>query len=269
MAGASTQFFGSIPEACDSGLGPVLFHDHGADLARRAAEGAPADAPEIAAGTGIVSRLVRDLLPAEAPLVVSDLNAPMLEVARRKFRPGERVEFVEADALDLPFPDASFDLLLCQFGVMFFPDKPQAFREARRVLRPGGRLLFNVWTPISANPFAAVNDEVMTRLYPADTPGFYRVPFSYGDAAAARADLAAAGWRDARCETIATLREVADPAGFARAIVYGNPLILEILERGGDPDAAVAAILAGYKARFGVRPMTMPLEVLLFDCRAP
>ena len=129
MASVSSQFVGQIPEAYDLGLGPVLFHDCADDLARRAAALAPSDVLELAAGTGIASRRLRDALPPDATLVASDLNPPMLEVARRKFRPDERVAFREADAMALPFPAASFDLVVCQFGVMFFPDKPASFRE--------------------------------------------------------------------------------------------------------------------------------------------
>ena len=135
-----TRFAGnSIPEHYDRGLGPVLFAEFGERIARRAASYQPRRALETAAGTGIVTRLLRDLLPAGATLVATDLNAPMMEVAKTKFRADERVEFRAADAGDLPFLDGAFDVAVCQFGVMFFPDKAKSYRETRRVLADGGR----------------------------------------------------------------------------------------------------------------------------------
>ena len=132
MSDRATDFTGSIPQFYDHGLGPVFFTDFADDIARRAAASAPMRVLEIAAGTGIVSRRLRDLLSREAHLTATDLNAPMLEVARQKFHPDEAVEFQPADAAVLPFPDASFDAVVCQFGVMFFPDKSAVLAHAGR-----------------------------------------------------------------------------------------------------------------------------------------
>ncbi len=136
MSSDAASFVGSIPEHYDCGLGPVIFADYAADIARRAAAYSPARVLETAAGTGIVTRNLRNLLPASAHLVATDLNPPMLEAARLKFGPAEQVEFRPADATALPFPDGSFDAALCQFGVMFFPEKDKSYREIRRVLSP-------------------------------------------------------------------------------------------------------------------------------------
>jgi ubiquinone/menaquinone biosynthesis C-methylase UbiE len=147
MSDRAADFTGSIPAFYDHGLGPVFFTDFADDIARRVAATAPLRVLEIAAGTGIVTRRLRDILPVEAHLTATDLNPPMLEVARGKFRPDETIEFQPADATALPFPEASFDALVCQFGVMFFPDKDKGFREAHRVLVSKGRCVFSVWVP--------------------------------------------------------------------------------------------------------------------------
>jgi ubiquinone/menaquinone biosynthesis C-methylase UbiE len=136
----AANFVGSIPEHYDRALGPVIFADFAHEMARQAAASAPQRVLETCAGTGIVTRRLRDRLPADTKLTVTDLNPPMLEVARAKFTAGEAVEFQPADATALPFPDQSFDAVVCQFGVMFFPDKAKSYREAFRVLKPGGAL---------------------------------------------------------------------------------------------------------------------------------
>src|SRR5437868_6823127 len=135
MTNDAASFVGNIPENYERGLGPVVFADYAADVARRAAAGKPARVLETAAGTGIVTRQLRNILPATAHLTATDLNPPMLEMARAKFRPGEQVDFRPADATALPFPDGAFDAVVCQFGVMFFPDRDAAYRLVRRLKR--------------------------------------------------------------------------------------------------------------------------------------
>src|SRR5260221_7698003 len=141
MSDQAGNFVGSIPEHYDRGLGPVLFADFADEMAGRVAAFAPRRVLETSAGTGIVTRRLRDLLPPETQIVATDLNPPMLDVARAKFAPGERLEFERADATALPFPDQAFDAVVCQLGVMFFPDKEKSYRDAYRVLAPGGRYL--------------------------------------------------------------------------------------------------------------------------------
>jgi ubiquinone/menaquinone biosynthesis C-methylase UbiE len=189
MNNTANQFVGNIPENYDKGLGPNIFHDYADDLARRAGSSGASNVLELAAGTGIVSRRLRDALAPDARLTVTDLNPPMLEAAQAKFSDGEAVEFTQANAMELPFGDGQFDLVVCQFGVMFFPDKIASYREAARVLRPGGRYIFNTWGAMEDNPFCMVAHEVTTRFFPDDPPGFYRVPFSYADPGVVTGDL--------------------------------------------------------------------------------
>jgi SAM-dependent methyltransferase len=117
MSDDATGFVGSIPEYYDRGLGPIIFADYAEHTARLVAGYAPSRVLETGAGTGIVTRRLRDLLPATTRLIATDLNPPMLEVARKKFRPDEPIEFQHADAMALPFADASFDAVVCQFSV--------------------------------------------------------------------------------------------------------------------------------------------------------
>ena len=139
MSDEATRFGGGIPENYDRGLGPIFFADYADHTARLVAGYAPLHVLETGAGTGIVTRRLRDLLPATTSLIATDLNLPMLEIARKKFRPDEPVEFQQADAMALPLADASFDVVVCQFNVMFFPDKEKSYSEAYRVLAPAGR----------------------------------------------------------------------------------------------------------------------------------
>jgi SAM-dependent methyltransferase len=172
MSQNAASFVGSIPKHYDSGLGPNIFTDY-ADLITDTCCGAsPSRVLELAAGTGIVSRKLRDRLPKDTALMVTDLNPPMLEIAKRKFAEDEPVDFAVADAMNLPFEPASFDLMVCQFGVMFFPDKPASFREALRVLTPNGRYVFNVWGAMADNPFAQIAQDVGARFFPDDPPRF-------------------------------------------------------------------------------------------------
>lgn len=268
MPGNATSFTGDIPSHYDRGLGPVIFHDYADDLADRCRRHSPKDVLELAAGTGIVSQRLRRRLPAESKLTVTDLNEPMLKLAQAKLSGITNVSFHAADAMELPFEDGSFDLVACQFGVMFFPDKAAAFREAARVLKPGGHYLFSVWAPMTENPFAEIAHTEAAQFFPDDPPGFYKVPFHYGDIAAVTADLNGDDWADVSHDGVRLEKPIGDAERFAEALVYGNPLIEEIRSRGGvDPDEVASAILDALRRRFGPPPLQMPLAAVVFTCR--
>ena len=179
--GSDTVFAGSIPEFYDTQLVPLIFEPYATDLARRIAALAPSRVLETAAGTGVVTRALARALPASTELVATDLNQPMLDHAAA-IGTARSVAWQKADAMQLPFDDASFDVVACQFGAMFFPDKARAFAEARRVLRPGGTLVFNVWDRIEENEFADVVTGALALVFPADPPRFMaRTPHGYSD----------------------------------------------------------------------------------------
>jgi SAM-dependent methyltransferase len=225
MRDNAAGFVGDIPGEYDRGLGPVIFADYAADMARRVAAFCPRRVLETAAGTGIVTRLLRDLLPADAHLTATDLNPPMLAAARGKFRPDEAVEFRPADATALPFPDGAFDAVACQFGAMFFPDKDATFREARRVLAPHGRYVFSVWDAHRHNPFGRIAHAVAGSFFPSDPPGFYAVPFGYHRIDPIKDALLDAGFDGIRIAVVRQEEDIPSAAGFARGLVFGNPLV--------------------------------------------
>ena len=247
------RFAGSIPELYETVLVPLIFAPYAEDLARRL-EGRPlASVLEVAAGTGAVTRQLASTLPASVAIVATDLNPPMIEQARRvgTSRP---VEWQPADAAALPFPDAAFDAVVCQFGVMFFPDKAVAFAEIRRVLRPGGLFLFNAWDAIEENEVTDVVVQSLAALYPDDPPRFLaRTPHGYHDRARIASDLRAGGFtREARFSTVVRQSVAASPEQAALAFCQGTPLRNEIEAR--DPTGLARATDAAREAialRFG------------------
>lgn len=262
----STSFSGSIPEHYDSGLGPVIFVDYADDIARRAAACNPHRVLETAAGTGIVTRRLRDHLPAAAQLVSTDLSPAMLEVAKSKFKPTEQATFQPADATALPFGDASFDVVVCQFGVMFYPDKDKSYREVYRVLARGGHYLFSVWDSHRYNAFGRIAHETLGRFFPDDPPQFQAIPFSYGFESI-RDSLVAAGFTEITAHVVRFEKDIGDATGLARGITFGSPVIDQIKARGGvGPRQFMDALIAGYRKECG-NPGRMPLQATVFSAR--
>ena len=257
-----TLFAGSIPELYESHLVPLIFEPYATDLARRVAALRPARVLETAAGTGVVTRALASVLPVHVDLIATDLNQPMLDRAAAvgTARP---VHWQQADAMRLPFDDASFDAVVCQFGAMFFPDKAGGFAEARRVLRPGGTLLFNVWDRIEDNELADVVTTALGRLYPADPPRFMaRTPHGWFDLRAIADDLAQAGFAaQPRFETVSARSRAASAAIAAVAYCQGTPLRSEIEARASPGLAeATSACAAAIAERFGAGPIDTKIQ---------
>jgi SAM-dependent methyltransferase len=266
MSDNAAAFTGDIPRNYNAGLGPVLFAGYAEDLARRVGGGAPRRVLETAAGTGIMTRALRDVLPEAAHLVATDLNPAMLEIARTKFRPDERVEFQPADALSLPFPDQSFDAMACQFGVMFFPDKMQGYREAHRVLAPGGRYMFNVWDDRRHNPLSLVMRDVIDGFFAADPPPFFDVPFGYYAIDPVKEALLDVGFGEITVSVVRQYRPVPDPSLFARGFVFGSPVFDQIRQRGVDPERVAEALAEAFRRELGGRGET-PMQAIVFEAR--
>ena len=260
MTSTDTDFAGSIPAIYDRYLTTLLFGPFADDIAARAADARPQRLLETAAGTGIVTAALVEALP-EAEIVATDLNPAMLEVAAGRIG-HERVRFQPADAEDLPFDDAAFDAVVCQFGVMFFPDRIRAFREARRVLRPGGRFLFNAWNRIEENPVTDIVMSAVAGVYAQDPPSFFRrVPHGYWDTARIVADLAAAGFVDVALETVEKNSRADSPRAAAIGICQGTPLRNEIEERAGVSLAEATEVAAAAREkRFGSGAIDAPMS---------
>jgi ubiquinone/menaquinone biosynthesis C-methylase UbiE len=226
-------FTGSIPKLYETYLVPLIFEPYAADLANRLASRSLARVLEIAAGTGVVTRHLASVLPANVSIVATDLNQPMLDLASAT---GTRrpVEWRQADAMQLPFPDGTFDAVVCQFGVMFFSEKARAFSEARRVLRPGGVFIFNVWDRIKENEFADTVTTALESLFPKDPPRFMaRTPHGYYDRATIERDLANGGFTALpQISTVAARSRAESSRVPAVASCQGTPLRNEIEARG-------------------------------------
>ncbi len=197
-----------------------------------------------------------------ARYVVTDLNQPMLDVAAERQGPDPRITWRQADALALPFDDETFDAALCQFGVMFFPDKDRAYAQVHRVLKPGGAYVFNVWDSWHRNPFAKLTHETVQEFIPEDPPGFYKIPFGYHDPESIEESLRGAGFSDVTIEQVALRSAIPSAAAFARGAIYGNPIQDEIVARGVDPEAVVARLTETMAEGLGAE---MPLNALVIE----
>jgi ubiquinone/menaquinone biosynthesis C-methylase UbiE len=236
MTDRDKDFLGSIPEIYDAFLVPLIFETHAEDLANRVRALKPLAVLETAAGSGVVTRALASALPAESRYVVTDLNRPMLDHAASKQGPDARITWQQADAMDLPFEDALlFDAVVCQFGVMFYPDKSTGYAEAYRVLKPGGSLIFNVWDRIETNEFADVVTTAAAEVFPDDPPRFLpRTPHGYYDEELILEDLRAAGFADVAYESLDAMSTAPSPRHPAVAYCQGTPLRNEIEERDAD-----------------------------------
>jgi SAM-dependent methyltransferase len=250
-------FAGSIPKLYEGNLVPMIFEPYAVDLARRVASRKVSRVLEIAAGTGVVTRHLASALPEHVSIVATDLNQPMLDLAA-SIGTRRPVEWRQADAMKLPFGDASFDAVVCQFGAMFFPDKAIAFAEARRVLGSGGVFVFNVWDRLEENEFADTATAALASVFPDDPPRFMaRTPHGYHDVDAIRHDVRGGGFTSPpRIDTVADVSRSPSPASAAIAFCQGTPLRSEIEAR--DESRLVEAtdtVATAFARRFGDGPI--------------
>lgn len=262
------QFQGSIPEAYDRYLRPLLFEPYARDLAARLEIGPAMRVLEIACGTGIATRALLARLPGDATLVATDFSDAMLAAAQQRVSADQRLAWQPADAAALPFDDASFDAVVCQFGVMFFPDKPAALRQMRRVMRPGGQLLASTWDAIDRNSIARVAHDTLVRTFPAAPPKFFTIPFGFHDAEEFQRLVTRAGFRDARVEHVTLEGHSPSAAAAAAGLVQGSPASVELREAGASVTDAVQAVAQAVSAALGRGELRVSLSALVLSARA-
>ena len=262
MSESDKVFAGSIPEIYDTYLVPLIFEDFASDLASKVAAGSPTHVLETAAGSGVVTRALAPKLSADCRYVVTDLNQPMLDRAAGRQGDDDRIAWQQADALSLPFEDRSFDAVCCQFGVMFFPDRIKGYREARRVLRPGGQFVFNVWDHIEENEFANLVTRAAGQIFPEDPPLFLaRTPHGYHDIDVIYDELKQAGFGSVEISTITDASWAPSARHPAIAYCQGTPLRNELEARDAEKleavtDRAEELIVS----RFGTGPVSGKIQ---------
>jgi len=260
----NTAFIGSIPENYDRYLGPTLFEPYAKDLVERVAIPEDGSLLEVACGTGIVTRHLRDRLSPGVKIVATDLNEAMIKFAARKFRSDENIEWKPADALDLPFGDESFDAVVCQFGLMYFPDKQKGVNEAFRVLKPNGQFIVSVWDAIEHVDLAKAAQTVIKQFFPENPPDFYDIPFSFHERDKLRSVLSTAGFREIKIDVVPFPCVSASARDAVHGLIHGNPVISAINER--DPAKAPeieAALAEKIAAQFGAAPLQASMQAIV------
>lgn len=252
MSATDATFAGSIPIIYEQYLGSLLFEPYAQDMAARLSDVTQGRILEVAAGTGIATRALAKALPPDVEIVATDLNQAMLDLAARRLQ-APNVTWRQTDAQTLPFEDSSFDAVACQFGVMFFPDKLAAYREALRVLKPGGRFVFSVWNSLDRNEVSQAVSDTVGRLFPDDPPRFFeRVPFGYSDPDRIRGEVQQAGFENVDIEVVDKVSEAPSPHDPAMGLCQGTPLRAEIEARApGRLEEITAKAVDALRARFG------------------
>jgi SAM-dependent methyltransferase len=257
----AAQFSGTVPPTYDGVLGPVLFEPYARDIVSRLPAGKGLRVLELACGTGIVTRRLQEALSGRATITATDLNEPMIEYARAAIAASD-VSWRQADAQSLPFEDGSQDVVVCQFGYMFLPDKVQGFRESRRVLAAGGTLIANVWTSLDANPFARAMHDALAIAFPDDPPRFLETPYGYEEERV-RADMDEAGWEDVRFETLEFEIPCRSASHFSRGFSRGSPLTHELIARGVDLEDATEMLARAVIPVGGEQPFMAKLSAFV------
>ena len=255
MSATDAAFKGSIPAVYEQYLGPLLFAPFAVDLATRLTDVTQGRVLETAAGTGIVTRALAKTLPMEVEITATDLNQAMLDLAQSRLQ-APNVRWLQADAQALPFEDGGFDAVVCQFGVMFFPDKLSDYREALRMLKPGGRFLFNVWNALGLNPISRLVSESVAKVFPDDPPRFFeRVPFGYFDPDRIRGEVQQAGFETVDIAVVDKISRAPSPRELAIGLCQGTPLRAEIEARAPGRLEEITAVAAETLTdRFGPSP---------------
>ncbi|MDH5480245.1 MAG: methyltransferase domain-containing protein [Nitrosomonas sp.] len=272
MSSTHSSFTGSIPEIYDAHLGPFLFEFSAKDLASRIKDSIPPDGKilEVACGTGISTYHLRQALSESVHITATDLNPAMLDFAKSKHANIPGVTFEVADALSLSFDDHAFDAVVCQFGIMFFPDKNKGLAEMARTLKPGGVLAFNVWDSLENNQSASIAHQTIASFFESDPPKFLTTPFGFYDIDHIKGLINQAGLKDIASHTVSELIEILDAAHIAKGYVEGNPGVLEINERATVAASVVTKATAdALEKAYGSTPFEIEFQEIVFTATKP
>jgi ubiquinone/menaquinone biosynthesis C-methylase UbiE len=267
MSNKPPAFVGSVPEKYERYLGPYVFEPYAEDLAGRISHTDVKTVLEIACGTGRVTSHLRKALSPDVRLVATDLNADMIAIAKKTVA-DQRVEWAVADALELPFDSGSYDLVVCQFGLMFVPDKGRALSEMCRVLKVGGRILLNTWNRMENSPAFFLADQIVSKYFPEEPPMFFHVPFSLHDEKELALLFGRAGFRDCSISPVKKMVRSDSAADAAIGIMEGTPIYPTINNRNPELLPVIRKeleIVLG--ERFGVEPMITPMQAWVVDGR--
>ncbi len=268
MSEAASAFAGSVPENYDTHLGRLIFEAYAEDIAQRTAALNPQSVLETAAGTGIVTRHLCERLPETTRIVVTDLNPDMLAIGEGRLGAHANLEFLPANAMSLPFPDAEFDVVVCQFGFMFFPDKAVAFREVARVLKPASTLLFNVWDRVEKNELLHTTLHALAPYFPDAPQRFFNTPFGWNCLNTIRTLLEDTGFHDISLHL--TQRESGKQSAhdIATGFLAGTPMRAELAERTSlSLDDAIAHVTHAVKETHGETPIGAKMQAIVVSAR--
>jgi ubiquinone/menaquinone biosynthesis C-methylase UbiE len=263
MTASNASFAGSIPEVYDRFLAPTFTEPYASDLVSRVHVPAGGRLLELACGTGRLTQQLAAAAPADASIDATDLNEPMIAIARARVT-APNVRWGTADATALPFADAEFDAVVCQFGVMFFPDKVAAARQVRRVLKAGGSYWFSTWSSLDDNPLSRVAREVGVRFLGPGTPLFVDIPFGYHDRDRISADLRAGGFATIEIDAVDLEAHAPSATQAATGLVQGTPMIEQIRQHGrATPEEVTAAVAERIAQEFGAAPVRGAMRALV------
>ena len=262
-------FSGDIPKFYDAYLGPMFFEPYAQDMAHRIGKISPSNILELACGTGRLSKLLPKVTSGQVEIIASDINPAMTLYAKNQVQ-DEHIKWMEIDALSLPFDDESFDCVIVQFGVMFYSDRIKAFKEAQRVLKPGGTFIFNCWDEIKNNPMPSIANEALRHFFPIDTPAFYSVPFSYYDEKTIRMNLEETGFHHIQIELVKLTGQSASAADASKGLIHGTPTVTAIESL----DAEKLPLIVDWiehkvTDQFGTSTFQVPLQALVVSGTKP
>ena len=265
ISSPAINFSGSIPHHYDECLGPIFFEPYAIEVSKHIDPSSVHLALELACGTGRVTRHLRNVIPAEAKLIASDISPDMLAVAKEKLQ-SLSIEWRIIDARELPFDNSCIDVVVCCFGYMFVPDKLKAFLEAYRVLKPGGMLLFSTWDKLELNAASYVYRRVARKYLEDPLPETYNLPFSMNDEKELKKSLQQAGFSRVSIERVDKVSVSSSAKDAANGLTLGGSIYNEIMKR--NPawiDEIKATVEEELSKKFGIAPMIAPMSALIIE----